>query len=260
MVEISDLFNTDVLKIFAALSDFLDGNEEYNWFFLEIRFPPDTKYPYEAPFIYLKTTCHDLPRDILLLVARRLHCEARSICADGMGCVYSICEAIQSEEAYSQLPKGDAYPFPSDAKSLFANDGDVETTTNGGLPEVLPTHYERGQTSHAEQQRSTKQTENEDRVLLRKFLQRQEDERYRKMMLGRRNLPAFEKMLEILDLIEKSQVFSYADKKTNIIVKKQIIPLGHCDIRRDRLWQVHTNTAIHTRQLAISSIQTKRFQ
>lgn len=186
--------------------DFLDGNEEYNWFFLEIRFPPDTKYPYEAPFIYLKTTCHDLPRDILLLVARRLHCEARSICADGMGCVYSICEAIQSEEAYSQLPKGDAYPFPSDAKSLFANDGDVETTTNGGLPEVLPTHYERGQTSHAEQQRSTKQTENEDRVLLRKFLQRQEDERYRKMMLGRRNLPAFEKMLEILDLIEKSQV------------------------------------------------------
>lgn len=145
----------------------------------------------------------------MLLVARRLYNEARSICGDGMGCVYSICEAIQSEEAYSKLPKGDAYPFPSDAKSLFTENGNVESTINGGEPEILPTHYERGQTSHTEQQRSTKQTENEDRVLLRKFLQRQEDERYRKMMLGRRNLPAFEKMLAILDLIEKSQVFSY---------------------------------------------------
>ncbi|XP_004523655.1 putative ATP-dependent RNA helicase DHX57 [Ceratitis capitata] len=185
---------------------FLDGNEEDNWFFLEIRFPPHTRYPYEAPFIYLKTTCHDLPRDVLLLVARRLYCEARSICADGMGCVYSICETLQNGEAYSQMPKGDSHPFPSDAKSLFANDQDGADVLNGEEPQVLPTHYERGQTSHTEQQRSLKQTENEDRVLLRRFLQRQDDERYRKMMSGRRSLPAFEKMIEILDLMEQSQV------------------------------------------------------
>ncbi|XP_054728692.1 putative ATP-dependent RNA helicase DHX57 [Anastrepha obliqua] len=185
---------------------FLNENDEDNSFFLEIRFPPDTKYPYEAPYIYLKTTCHDLPRDVLLLVARRLYREARNICADGMGCIYSICEALQNEEAYSQLPMGDTYPFPSDAKSLFASDVGIETTTNGAVPEVLPTHYERGQTSHTEQERSSKQTENEDRVLMRRFLQRQEDERYRKMMSGRRNLPAFEKMLEILQLMETSQV------------------------------------------------------
>ncbi|XP_017470860.1 PREDICTED: putative ATP-dependent RNA helicase DHX57 [Rhagoletis zephyria] len=185
---------------------FQDENEEDNWFFLEIRFPPDTNYPYEAPFIYLKTTCHDLPRDLLLLVARRLYREARNICADGMGCVYSISEALLNEEAYVQLPIGDDYPFPSDAKSLFATSDSSETDANGGMPVVLPKHYERGQTSHTEQQRSAKQTENEDRVLMRRFLQRQEDERYRKMMTGRRSLPAFEKMLEILGLIETSQV------------------------------------------------------
>ncbi|XP_067636192.1 putative ATP-dependent RNA helicase DHX57 [Eurosta solidaginis] len=187
--------------------DLLNDNEEENWFFLEIRFPPNTIYPFEAPFIYLKTTCHDLPRDLLLLVSRRLYREACSICADGMGCVYSICEALQNEEAYSQLPKGDNIPFPSEEKSLFASGDGNDVTANGdNEPPLLPTHYERGQTSHTEKQRSAKQTENEDRVLMRRFLQRQEDERYRAMMNGRRKLPAFEKMMDILDLIEKSQV------------------------------------------------------
>ncbi|XP_067625766.1 putative ATP-dependent RNA helicase DHX57 isoform X2 [Eurosta solidaginis] len=41
---------------------FLNDNEEENWFFLEIRFQPNTKYPYEASLIYLKKTCHEITK------------------------------------------------------------------------------------------------------------------------------------------------------------------------------------------------------
>lgn len=117
---------------------------------MEIRFPPQTKYPYEAPFIFLKTTCHDIPRDVLLRISRRLYREACDICKDGMPCIYTVSELLQMDENMSACIQEDNESFPAPNFSLFhMPDGeskynDLTNTPNG----QLPTHYEKGQTFH----------------------------------------------------------------------------------------------------------------
>lgn len=80
---------------------------------MEVRFPPGSRYPYEAPFVYLKTTCHDIPHELRLRYARHLYREAREICRDGIPCVYSICDLLQSNEQLAGRLDTAAFPRPS---------------------------------------------------------------------------------------------------------------------------------------------------
>ncbi|XP_065363146.1 putative ATP-dependent RNA helicase DHX57 [Calliphora vicina] len=178
-----------------------------NCFYLEIRFPPNTKYPYEAPYIYLKTTCHDIPTEVRLRIARKLYKEAKESCRDGIPCVFSISELLQLDESFSNTIDLHSNPFPSADKSLFyVEDISLEENNIKDLA-PLPTHYEKGMTSRGDNYRKNLDSlEKEDRMLLKKFMEKRRDERYKKMMAGRQNLPAFSKMLDILNLLETSQV------------------------------------------------------
>ncbi|EDW27556.1 GL20210 [Drosophila persimilis] len=120
----------------------LDENDNELWFHVEVRFPPGSHYPYEAPFIYLKTTCHDIPHELRLRYARHLYREAREICRDG-----------------------------------------------------IPSY-----------QQNTEAQARENRRLLQQFVERRKDERYQKVIEGRRQLPAFAEIERILALIESSPV------------------------------------------------------
>ncbi|XP_037931792.1 uncharacterized protein LOC119666584 [Teleopsis dalmanni] len=186
----------------------LDENENEHWFFLEVRFPPDTKYPYEAPYIYVKTTCHDIPRDILLRLSRHLYNTARDICRDGMSCVYTVCEQLQTEETILKFLDEDREIFLNADKSIFyVEDEESIMNKQEEVIKSLPTHYERGETAYNDHfQRNAMQLEKDNRSLIRRFLDRQNDETYLKMMFARKNLPAFTKMMEILNMIENNQV------------------------------------------------------
>ncbi|XP_034111914.1 putative ATP-dependent RNA helicase DHX57 [Drosophila albomicans] len=188
----------------------LDENENELWFHVEVRFPPGSRYPYEAPFIYLKTTCHDIPHELRLRYARHLYREAREICRDGIPCVYSVCELLQTDEQLAGHL--DTAPFPSPKRSLFY-DEPANGLDDDGNAEIAakprPTHYERGQTSRqdgAAQQRSAAALAKENRRLVQLYQDRRRDERYHKVIEGRRQLPAFAEMERILALIESSPV------------------------------------------------------
>lgn len=168
------------------------------WFILEIRFSPDTKYPYEAPFIYLKTTCHDIPNEILLKISRKLYHEAKNITSEGMPCVYSISEILQMEETLLQAITDENQHFLDADKSLFYVELNENSLENGIFNETLPSHYEIGQTSRSDLPRKSQhQIEQEDKQLVRRFIQKQNDLEYKKMLVGRRKLPAFLKMMEV---------------------------------------------------------------
>ncbi|ALC48383.1 CG1582 [Drosophila busckii] len=191
-------------------TDNLDENDNELWFHVEVRFPPGSRYPYEAPYIYLKTTCHDIPHELRLRYARHLYHEAREICRDGIPCVYSICELLQTEELAGHLS---TTAFPTPKRSLFYDEpaSGTDDMTNGAASELVrPSHYERGQTTRqggdGGQRRNMAQLEQENRRLLETFQQRRKDERYHKLIAARQQLPAFAEMERILQLIDNSPV------------------------------------------------------
>uniref|UniRef100_A0A1A9UHT6 Putative ATP-dependent RNA helicase DHX57 n=1 Tax=Glossina austeni TaxID=7395 RepID=A0A1A9UHT6_GLOAU len=197
------------LPILPELVDAIPNSAEEvdeNWFYLEIRFPLNTKYPYEAPFLYVKTTCHDIPNIVRLKLAHKLYKEALDLSKDGIPCVYSVAELLQSE-SLSQTLDIDMDTFPPIDKSLFYVESqltDLETE-KGSLP--LPTHYEKGQSLlHDNYQRNPQQQDKEDRLLLKRFTERRQDEHYKRMLAIRQQLPAFSKMTDILDLLDSHQV------------------------------------------------------
>lgn len=178
-----------------------------NCFYLEIRFPPNTKYPFEAPYIYLKTTCHDIPTEVRLRIARKLYKEAQASCLEGIPCVFSISELLQMDESLSNAIDLLSDPFlPADKSLFYLPDANKEDEITKDFAR-LPTHYEKGLTARGDNFKRDKESlEKEDRLLLKKFMEKRKDERYKKMMSGRQNLPAFSKMMDILNLLETSQI------------------------------------------------------
>lgn len=175
---------------------------------MEVRFPPGSRYPYEAPFVYLKTTCHDIPHELRLRYARHLYREAREICRDGIPCVYSICDLLQSNEQLAG--RLDTAAFPSPKRSLFHDEpeGAGADADGEGQQALKPSHYARGQTSRNEggNQRNVEAQTRENRRLLQQFVERRKEERYQKVIDGRKQLPAFAEIERILALIESSPV------------------------------------------------------
>ncbi|KAH8419691.1 hypothetical protein KR009_001107 [Drosophila setifemur] len=192
----------------ASKKDTLDENDNELWFHVEVRFPPGSRYPFEAPFVYLKTTCHDIPHELRLRYARHLYREAREICRDGLPCVYSICDLLQSNEQLAG--RLDTAPFPSPKHSLFHEEaeGGGPDGPDKEQPVAKPTHYARGQTARGEggHQRNVEGQARENRKLLQQFVERRKEERYQKVIDGRRKLPAFAEIERILALIESSPV------------------------------------------------------
>ncbi|XP_055911912.1 putative ATP-dependent RNA helicase DHX57 [Eupeodes corollae] len=179
---------------------------EEKWFFLEIRFPKNSAYPNEAPFIFLKTTLHDIPRDILLKISRKLYKEAVDMTRDGVPCVYTISQLLLDENM-SQSIKDDHQPFPNSEKSLFATDASTKSENSSDPSKPLPTHYEKGQLGKSDGSNlSAQQILREDKELIRKFIEKQTNDKYKKMLSARQSLPAFSKMTEILNQIASSQV------------------------------------------------------
>ncbi|KAH8273341.1 hypothetical protein KR018_003934 [Drosophila ironensis] len=192
----------------ATKKDTVDENDNELWFHVEVRFPPGSRYPFEAPYVYLKTTCHDIPHELRLRYARHLYRQAREICQDGIPCVYSICDLLQSDEKLAGHL--DIAAFPSPKRSLFFEESE-NGAANGDeadVQEAKTSHYVKGQTSRNEggSQRNAEAQARENRRLLQQFMERRNDERYQKIIDGRKKLPAFAEIMRILDLIKSSPV------------------------------------------------------
>uniref|UniRef100_A0A1Q3F577 RNA helicase n=1 Tax=Culex tarsalis TaxID=7177 RepID=A0A1Q3F577_CULTA len=179
--------------------------EDPNWFYLEIRFPKQSKYPYEAPLIFLKTTCADIPHQLLLRVARCLVQESIKITQDGMPCVYSTAELLQNDEEIARFVELDRYQFPDPRRSLFY-EPEVDAMNNVRI-EDLPSHNQMGATKRSTGPKVNKeQLRREDLNIIKKFLDKQNNATYKEMLRGRKQLPAWSKMSEIIHALEMHSI------------------------------------------------------
>ncbi|XP_023013378.1 putative ATP-dependent RNA helicase DHX57 [Leptinotarsa decemlineata] len=168
-------------------------------FDLEIRFPHNTKYPYEPPLIFLKTNAV-LPPLLNLHICKRLYEEAKLLAEDGIPCVYTITELLQNEEAIKQHLKEDVDFLKHNQKLFDRREPKKERT-------IRPSHYEKGITNRSNKKvQSLEELKKEDKKIVDAFLARVKEDKYRLMMQGRKNLPAWNLKKDIINTISRSQV------------------------------------------------------
>lgn len=193
-------------KVNADLHDRpIDPNLDPNWFYLEIRFPSGNVYPYEAPLVFLKTTCPDIPTALCLRLTRRIVEEAQRFAEDQIPSVYTISELLQMDDEISLFLKSDRYQLLDAKKSLFYVS--IEDELSLADCKDLPTHYAKGAPRNADKSNcSPAQMLKDDLNLVTKFLNKQTQKNYQDMLRSRKKLPAWHMMSNILEAIEMSPV------------------------------------------------------
>lgn len=193
-------------KVVAESNDrVIDPNLDPNWFYLEIRFPLGNVYPYQAPLVFLKTTCPDIPTTLCLRLTRRIVEEAQKFAEDQIPSVYTISELLQMDDEISLFLKSDRYQLLDAKKSLFHVNMEDELSLADSKD--LPTHYAKGAARNANKQNcSPAQMLKDDLNLVTKFLNKQSQKNYQDMLRSRKKLPAWHMMSNILEAIEMSPV------------------------------------------------------
>ncbi|XP_063913641.1 putative ATP-dependent RNA helicase DHX57 [Zophobas morio] len=168
-------------------------------FELEIRFPYNSKYPYEPPLILLKTNAV-LPPLMNLHICKRLYDEARILAEDGIPSVYTIIELLTNEEEITAHVSTEPR-FISPSVKLFE---DIRPKTS---KVKRPSHYIKGITNRDSQNVLTPEEIREiDDKIAKKFKFMVKDEKYREMLQYRKKLPVWGFMNDILNTIQQSQV------------------------------------------------------
>lgn len=178
-----------------------DINSHLNNFLfeLEFRFPPTTQYPYEPPLIFLKTNAV-LPPLVNLHICKRLYEEAKILAEDGVPCVYSITELLQNEEEIKQHLK-EEINFIHPNQKLFDEKKFVDR------PTMRPSHFTKGNVGRTHKKLlNLEQLRRDDKRLVESFLSRTRDEKYKKMLNARKDLPAWTLKKDILNTISQSPV------------------------------------------------------
>ncbi|KAG5890166.1 hypothetical protein JTB14_005186 [Gonioctena quinquepunctata] len=171
--------------------------ENYS-FDLEFRFPLNTKYPYEPPLVFLKTNAV-LPPLLNLHICKKLYEEAKLLAEDGIPCVYTVTELLQNEDVIKQHLKQEI-DFIHPNQKLFE---EREIKAKG----IKPSHYKKGITNRTNKKLQTvEELRREDKRIVEDFLSKTRQEKYKVMLNGRRNLPAWNLKKDILNTINQAQV------------------------------------------------------
>lgn len=171
--------------------------EEFT-FDLEIRFTNSTKYPYEAPLIFLKTNAV-VPLLVTLHICKRLYQEAELLAEDGIPSVYSVIELLKNETEINEHLKIE--PRFLDKNEMLFPPQHIQNKT------YRPSHYKKGITARDNKKTLSQEAViKEDERIVESFLKKTYEPRYIQMLRNRRNLPAWNLMKEILSKINSNQV------------------------------------------------------
>ncbi|KAJ8719500.1 hypothetical protein PYW08_011675 [Mythimna loreyi] len=170
---------------------------------LEIRFPENSVYPYQPPLIFFKTENKTkiIPELTFLKITLRLLDEAKILAQEGVPCVYSLVELLNNEEEIMNFIQFDTRTFPGTTDALFP-----QLIENTSIKKNLPSHYKKGGNKDNRANVNFEEIYRENKDIAKRFAEKRDNDRYNRMMSGRRKLPAWKKRNEILNTIKKSQV------------------------------------------------------
>lgn len=169
-------------------------------FELEVRFPQNSKYPFEPPIIFLKTN-FTLPNLMNMHICKKLYQEAQCLAADGIPSLYSVVELLKNEEAMCDYISNTKLQFLLPVEKLISS----EVTRNNKV--AAEKYYQKGITTKDNKKELTEdQITNEDRNIVNKFLLKSTNSRYKKMLELRKKLPAWSLKNDIINTIYSAKV------------------------------------------------------
>ncbi|CAG9123234.1 unnamed protein product [Plutella xylostella] len=192
------------VKVENAMKESAATSEGDNIFYeLEIRFPEDSVYPYQVPLIFFKTghKTSVIPELTCLKVTARLLEEAKVLAQDGVPSIYSLVELLNNEEDIIHFIQFDTTQFPTPSDIMFP-----QLLEDPAEKEQLPTHYKKGVDKNNRANVNFEEIYRENAEIAKRWQEKTDNNKYNKMMSGRRKLPAWGKRKEILGAIQKSQI------------------------------------------------------
>ncbi|KAK4887165.1 hypothetical protein RN001_003436 [Aquatica leii] len=169
-------------------------------FELEVKFPSNSKYPYEPPLLFLRTN-FSLPDLMNLHICKRLAQEASVLAEDGIPSVYSIVELLKNDETMTDYIKNTKISFLLPVEKLFPAIEEVKDRP------VIDKYYKKGITTSDNKKLATpEQISAEDTRIANRFLNKSNDTRYQKMLDVRKKLPAWGLQNDIVNIIKSSAV------------------------------------------------------
>lgn len=168
-------------------------------FDLEIRFLNSSKYPYEAPLIFLKTNL-PMPEQMNLHICKRLYQEAECLATDGMASIYTIAELLRNDVEITNFIRNNPIKFLSPNVKLFPKQ------THNSFNIVQSSHYNRGTTNKRKQNVTQDMVNEDDQKLVKQLKDKVNEEKYKTMINYRKKLPAWQMKEEILTAIQNSKV------------------------------------------------------
>lgn len=171
---------------------------------LEVWFPENSLYPFEIPMLFFKTetSTNIIPELTFLRITTRLIDEAKILAQDGIPSIYSLVELLNNEEEIVNFIQFDTRTYPEPSECLFP-----QLVENGILTkEKLPSHYKKGENKDNRSNKNFEVILKDNKEIYHLWLEKKDNDRYNKMMIGRQNLPAWQKKNDILNALQKSQV------------------------------------------------------
>lgn len=161
----------------------------------------DCKYPYEPPYFYFYKDDGTFPSINCLRTGRRLYDEALSLSEDGTPSIFSIISLLENEYEIKGYLEENKEQFIDPNELLFPKLSGSEGATDAA------THYELGSINKKNRNNITREEVlKEDDLIQKNFKEKQRSAKYKKMREVREKLPAWSKMDNILDIIQKNRV------------------------------------------------------
>uniref|UniRef100_A0A0C9QYM5 Putative ATP-dependent RNA helicase DHX57 n=1 Tax=Fopius arisanus TaxID=64838 RepID=A0A0C9QYM5_9HYME len=169
-------------------------------FTLEIRFPEDSKYPYEAPYFYLYKTDLSYPSELFLIICKKLYEDATLRAVTGEHCIFELISILENSEEMKYYLENAQPNFLSKHDSIFSKNTDNNFKN-------LATHHQKGSTNRSNKNKiSMEEIQRQDDTICQKFMEKMKNPRYLKMKELRRKLPAWSMMTELIETIDQNQV------------------------------------------------------
>ncbi|XP_063993433.1 putative ATP-dependent RNA helicase DHX57 [Diachasmimorpha longicaudata] len=183
-----------------AVKQIKNAVETDSSFTLEVRFPDDSKYPYDAPYFYFYKTDQSSPSEGHLVICKKLYEEAVLRTPHGEPCIFELISMLENADEMKEYLDNTKPAFLSRHDSLFTKSTD-DSSKN------LATHHQRGTTNRSNKDAmSLDEIQRQDEIICQKFMEKMKNPRYLKMKESRRKLPAWSMMTHLLEAIDQNQV------------------------------------------------------
>ncbi|XP_008555927.1 putative ATP-dependent RNA helicase DHX57 [Microplitis demolitor] len=174
--------------------------KEDSEFILEIRFPEGNKYPYEPPYLYLYKSDPSMayPNVKYLMIVKRLYEEAKEQCT-GESCLFTLISLLENEDEMMEYLNNNNPNFIDMYDSLFTELPDDETG--------LSTHHQKGTVSKQSKNKlSEEEVVEQDNTICKRFMNKNKNQRFRKIIESRQKLPAWNMMTDVIETVDNNQV------------------------------------------------------